>query len=430
MILRPVVPLLLCCAPLSAQDFDFEIDAGLSSSSLTSEVAIAMPSTVIGDYDAIDNPGGTRTLPGLFGAGTNEAIPMDLTLTARSLFDGSSSGDFGMTVDTTLLILLVHDLEFDVLGGSSADTNLIVTLLYNHFRTFQPDSLYLGGIPFDVPIGTSTISDLTLVQANASAPGVLVPGATAGEYDFAAAVLVDLSFVIDFQGQETPVGPLSMTLPIRGALVLEANAATASFGFAVTDQQTIPDPVPGFAIDDAPLDLPTILPPGQIAHLLLDATISSLDTITDISVAVVANGTPGCGFDSYCPANVNSSGSPATLSVSGSTDVTAADLTFDCVDLPSNQFGMFLMSRTQDFVPLFGGSQGNLCLGAPRIRFGKDILNSGPAGAVQFSPDFANLPQGTVFEAGSTWNFQFWFRDRNPMATSNTSNGVEVVFCP
>lgn len=428
--LRPLTPFLLLCAPVSAQDLVFEVDAGLSSSAIVSDVAIAMPSTVIGDYDATTNPGGTRTLPGIFGGGTNEAIPMGLTPAMRTSFNGSSSGSFGMALDTTLLSVLVQDLELDLLDGGTADADLILTLLYATFRTFEPDSLYPGGIPIDLPLGTSTISELILVQTDGGAPGVLVPGAGAGEYDFTAAVPVNLSFVIDFQGQLTPVGPLPLVLPLAGTVVLTGSTATTSFDFAVIDQQTVPDPVPDFAIDDAPMDLPTVLPPGGTAHLLLDATISSLDTYTDVTVLVVANGAPACGFTSYCPATPNSSGQPAMFLITGSADVADADLTFDVVDLPTDQFGMFFMSQSQTFVPLFAGGQGNLCVGGPQIRFMQNIVNSGAGGAVSFSPDFANLPQGTVFEAGSTWNFQLWFRDNNPTQTTNTSNGVEVSFCP
>ena len=79
-------------------------------------------------------------------------------------------------------------------------------------------------------------------------------------------------------------------------------------------------------------------------------------------------------------------------------------------------------------VPLFGGGQGNLCLSGPIIRFDKFVLNSGSGGAVTFSPDLTNLPQGTVISPGETWNFQHWTRDVNPTQTSNTSNGLEIQF--
>ena len=89
------------------------------------------------------------------------------------------------------------------------------------------------------------------------------------------------------------------------------------------------------------------------------------------------------------------------------------------------QWGYYLFSSAQGCVPFFGGSQGILCLGAPIIRFDGFPLHSGPTGVMNFTPDLSNLPQGQVFEHGSTWNFQLCFRDGT---TSNTSNGIEIVW--
>jgi hypothetical protein len=131
---------------------------------------------------------------------------------------------------------------------------------------------------------------------------------------------------------------------------------------------------------------------------------------------------------SYCDSNSNSTGSVALLTASGSAVVADNALTLQVNALPPSKFGYMLMSNTQGFVGLFGGSQGNLCLGGSIVRFSKNVLNSGTAGSISFSPDLTALPQGTVIAPGSQWNFQFWFRDNNPGATSNTSNGLAVNF--
>ena len=132
----------------------------------------------------------------------------------------------------------------------------------------------------------------------------------------------------------------------------------------------------------------------------------------------------------YCTANPNSSGAAAAISSSGSTRIQDNDLNLHVTNLPPDKFGYFLMSRTQDFVPLFGGSQGNLCLGPPQFRFNQWVLNSGANGQVSFIPDMTNLPQSQVFMPGESWNFQLWYRDNNPGITSNTSDGLEAIFCP
>ena len=116
------------------------------------------------------------------------------------------------------------------------------------------------------------------------------------------------------------------------------------------------------------------------------------------------------------------------LAASGSAVVADNALTLQVDLLPQSKFGYMLLSDTQGFVGLFGGSQGNLCLGGSLVRFSKNVLNSGAAGSVSFSPDLTALPQGTVIAPGTQWNFQFWYRDNNPGATSNTSNGLAVDF--
>ena len=132
---------------------------------------------------------------------------------------------------------------------------------------------------------------------------------------------------------------------------------------------------------------------------------------------------------SYCTATANSTGGPASLTADGSASLNADLLRLRTVDVPENQFGYFLMSRTQDFVPLFGGSAGNLCLGSPIIRFSAHILFSGTLGEMNLWLDFEGLPQQTVFLPGETWNFQCWFRDLvGANFTSNTSDGLSITW--
>lgn len=139
-------------------------------------------------------------------------------------------------------------------------------------------------------------------------------------------------------------------------------------------------------------------------------------------------GTTGQIGTAYCQSLANSSGQAASISASGSDMVAANDLTLDASGLPAGEFGYFLMSQSQAFQPGFGGSQGILCLGAPIVRFNQNVLLSSAAGTVSFPVNLNALPGGTIIAAGQTWNFQYWTRDTNPMPTSNTSNGVSILF--
>ncbi len=422
--------ILLSTASAGAQDLVFLIDPAVSTANVNADTSTALPGTVIGDFDATSNPTGTRTVPGLFGGGGNNAIPMDLALGTSTAFLGLPTGQFGLDFDSVGLTALVHDLDVDLLGGGSADSALILSMLYDTFRSFSPDSLYFGGFPIDVPLASQTLTDFRLLQVGPGVPAVLVPGANTGEFTFATAITAELSFNVDFQGQVTPVGPIPTLLPLAGTLTVTSAGMSAQLDFAQAMQQQILDPAPGFVITDAPLALPTILPPGETANLLLNATIASIDVDLATSVSLVAHSAPDRGFSTYCVANPNSTGFTGELLASGSADVTAANLTLTASRLPNNVNGLFFMSQSRAEVPIFG-SEGILCLGAPQIRFVGNIQNSGNAGAMSFSPDFAQLPQGTVFLPGSTWNFQLWHRDGSPiMTTSNTTNAAEVRFCP
>ena len=77
-------------------------------------------------------------------------------------------------------------------------------------------------------------------------------------------------------------------------------------------------------------------------------------------------------------ANTNSSGQSAVISATGFTIVAANNLTLTVSQLPLNQFGYFLNSDTQGFIPFPGGSQGNLCPRGFLRRHPKPPCHPGP----------------------------------------------------
>ena len=135
----------------------------------------------------------------------------------------------------------------------------------------------------------------------------------------------------------------------------------------------------------------------------------------------------------YCMAENNSTGSPGSISAAGSSSAAANDLTLEATDLPNNQFGIFVTSRSQAFVPGAGGtSNGNLCLGGAIGRFSlpSQILTSGSNGAFSLVVDTTMIPEGSTFVSimsGETWNFQAWHRDVVGVG-SNFTNAIELVF--
>ena len=126
--------------------------------------------------------------------------------------------------------------------------------------------------------------------------------------------------------------------------------------------------------------------------------------------------------DTLCEALPNSTGTPSVLVATGSLSVIANDVNLVAEPLPQSQFGYFLLSASRDTIPV---SAGVLCLGAPQLRFNQDVLDSGTAGSMSFSPDLKSLPQGQVVQPGETWYFQLWHRDG---ADSNFSSSLAFTW--
>jgi hypothetical protein len=140
-----------------------------------------------------------------------------------------------------------------------------------------------------------------------------------------------------------------------------------------------------------------------------------------------------CSPATYCSSTPNSGSSGgALIAASGSPRVSDDSFTLIATGCAPLQFSYFVMSQSQAFVPGFGGSQGNLCVGAPIVRL--NIPNTGQVdltdavGTRSYSVAWDDVPAAATIAPGETWNFQLWFRDTNPTVTSNTSNGIQVMF--
>lgn len=134
----------------------------------------------------------------------------------------------------------------------------------------------------------------------------------------------------------------------------------------------------------------------------------------------------------FCdPAPANSTGSPGVLTVLGEADASADNAALYLADLPGNTFALALNSRARGFIPMLAGGQGNLCLDGAIGRYNSRIIltNAAGTGSLQLHPSGTPTPSGQVaIMAGEIWNFQTWYRDSNPSATSNLTNAVAVTF--
>ena len=128
----------------------------------------------------------------------------------------------------------------------------------------------------------------------------------------------------------------------------------------------------------------------------------------------------------YCTSSANSAGPGAVMSASGSSEVFANNLLLRADALPTGQFGMFFYGGSQTSLP-FGN--GVLCISGGLYRL-KPAAYSGSTGVITHAVDISAPPMagGEIF-AGSTWNFQAWYRDGAAGGSGyNFSDGLEVTF--
>lgn len=281
----------LMTAPALARDiiiYDFTIDPQRSGIDVLIGAGAQTAGTLIGNYDIKNNPTGTRTKPGLFGSfGSTEnvAVDVELGLALAGRVNTRSSGAFRFTLDTEARTVTTAGYGADLLNGGSANLPLNIRLLTDSFRTRNPDSTYIGGIPIELPIGEVALTRLAARQVDGPSVGVLTP-LGGNEYDFAAIFTVEIDAAIDLLGNPFELPPVALPFGFQGRLILDGLTAQLT-SLAVIDFSEVDNP--NLMLPQFPFDLPTILPPGQFAHVLFDLLLEevsfsmngSLDTYAD-----------------------------------------------------------------------------------------------------------------------------------------------------
>lgn len=189
--------------------------------------------------------------------------------------------------------------------------------------------------------------------------------------------------------------------------------------------------VDGAQIVTLPLGMPNGTDPGEV--YFGDATQWAGG---EFRIRRVSWSPAGVDWTPYCgPSVMNSTGLRGQITVEGSASVGTNDLDLVASSLPPLATTLFIVSADVGYFPMAGGSRGNLCLGGTIGRFRRpgEISTTGAAGRTTLSVDLTRLPVSLnpiVVQPGSTWFFQAWHRDLDPMPTSNFTDGVEVVFSP
>ncbi|QDV08150.1 hypothetical protein Poly30_36860 [Planctomycetes bacterium Poly30] len=336
-------------------------------------------------------------------------------------FDGGSDGGF------------IGNAVFEATGGNpDGNAHHAALIFFNELRTggigepVNPnligDYSGFGSVTFEVDIKVDSLTDfigndiarpfgLKLIDRD-----ITGPNGSSGVY-------VDLAVLSSFNQPNWTRVSVTIDDPTSAALppgwigfgdddpttfepILPAGATFASV-LASVDEVHLTGATPGFFFNDANFDM-------RIDNVTFIVTDPSLGTET-------------------CSGVANSTGAGADLSLSGSNVASANNLTVQVNSLPSNSLGYVIHSLGNAVVANPGGSEGNLCLAGASIgRFNSQVLDSGAAGAVSFSPDLTSLPAvgGPVSAvAGETRYFQLWYRDNvGGVATSNFSSADGITF--
>lgn len=144
---------------------------------------------------------------------------------------------------------------------------------------------------------------------------------------------------------------------------------------------------------------------------------------------------PACEATNFCTPLPTAQGFPALIGSGGSTEIGNNDFTLFASGVPTGQFGLFFYGPEETQV---ASGAGNLCIagnastGLVRLP---QILQADIFGGVftpidLTDPIFVSGP--APITPGSTWKFQFWFRDVDPAGnnTWNYTDGLSVLFCP
>lgn len=160
-----------------------------------------------------------------------------------------------------------------------------------------------------------------------------------------------------------------------------------------------------------------------------DTTPDECQITLDPSRDLNSNGvldTCECSVTRYCIAAPNSVGPGALMDHAGTVSIGLDNLTLLCSGCPPNASGLFFYGP-QQAQAVFGN--GYRCVGGPVTRTGVTVASS--SGLAARSLNYGSLPATGTITVGSTWNFQFWYR--NPAAGGagfNLSDGISIHFCP
>ena len=171
--------------------------------------------------------------------------------------------------------------------------------------------------------------------------------------------------------------------------------------------------------------------PGTVIAADLDGDGDS-DVLTanrdSNDLSLFTNQSGPAGIVTYCEGGLNSAGTRASIDTTAGISISGGSVILRVLNAVPSQPGLFFYGAGRDATP-FGA--GTLCVAGPHYRL-RPAQTLSVVGSASHVIDFASSPAGSgpgMITAGSTWNFQFWYRDPAGSAF-NLSNGLELTFQP
>lgn len=293
--MRMILPAVILLAPIAAAAsaneilFDCSVLPATSTVVQTTDLSAPFSGTFIGNYDATNNPTGTKTIPGLFGGSGNNPINYTASFALAGDISSHPLGAFAIGVDPETLQVRIGGLDLDLLGPTPGTLGATLNINYQTFHTQQPNAIFPGGVNIPIPVGNGSVTTLRAVQNAPVAPGVLVPQKN-GSYTFTAVVPVDLIAVATLMNQPVADGtPTPGVLPLNGTVMVNPDN-TVTIGISISNQQTTTQPITTGTFTDLPLAIPTVIPTGSVANVLMSGNVTSVTVATTLNASLAISG--------------------------------------------------------------------------------------------------------------------------------------------
>ena len=145
--------------------------------------------------------------------------------------------------------------------------------------------------------------------------------------------------------------------------------------------------------------------------------------VDDVRVEGILNSCPAP--TSFCTSAINSSGALALMSSSGSQNVSNNNFTLQVSGSQPGEFGLFFYGPSPNDQAL---GDSTLCVGGNFFRLPPQLADA--QGNASRSLDLSSPPDpAALIVQGSSWHFQWWYRDPGFGPGFHLSDGLAVSFC-